>query len=48
MVGIYELLAGILIVFGERFGCVLALLNKIVAGVFAHYGLIAQGVTLAS
>ena len=48
VVGIYELVAGILIVYGERLGALLALANKLVAVIFAHYALITKGVTVAA
>ena len=48
VVGIYELVAGILIIYGERLGSLLALANKIVGVIFAHYTLITKGVTVAA
>ena len=48
VVGIYELTSAILIVYGQSFGTVLALINKIVVIVFTHYPLITKGVSWAA
>ena len=48
VVGIYELVAGILIVYGERLGTLLALANKIVGVIFVHYSLIKEGIKVAA
>lgn len=46
LVGIFELTIGILFIYGDRLGSILALVDKLIAVVFAHYTVVKTGLNI--
>ena len=47
VVGVYEIVAGLLILYGDKLGTILCLGEKLVIAVAVNYKLIGKGITIA-